>query len=397
MYNLKYRRLLTMAALSAVSAFAQFKVAGKDVQVHGFFQQGFVASTGNNFLTMNTNGGSFSMTDGGFNIAAKLTPKLRIGAQAFSRNIGDLGNGNVRLDWAFADYKFNDYFGVRGGQVKTTIGLFNDTQDMEFIHTFALLPQSLYPTDLRASTIAHQGGDIYGDISLRKAGRLSYVLYGGMLPEDRQGGYFYGLAPSSPLNYFNSWIKGSDVRWATPLSGLTVGYSAFLTGGAGTAKLKAFNGRPVPGGLPFRFDVDKSTDHVLHADFQRGKFRTFAEWRRSDATTRLSGFPSPPSIKNSTAWYAAATYRLHAKVELGCYYTSYIYNRDLSYTPDNSIRGPVLSARFDLTRYWNFKVEEHFMNGYGNRLGFRSFYPQVNPLGFKDQTNAFIIRTGVTF
>ncbi len=397
MHYLRYLRVFSLTALCALSAVAQFKVAGKDVQVHAFFQQGFLASTGNNFLTMQTKGGSFAMTDGGFNIGAKLTPKLRVGAQAFSRNIGDLGNGNVRLDWAFADYKFNDYIGIRGGQVKTTIGLFNDTQDMEFIHTFALLPQSLYPTDLRASTISHQGGDLYGDINLRKAGRLSYVLYGGMLPEDRQGGYFFGLAPNSPLNYFSSWIKGSDVRWATPLSGLTVGYSAFITGGVGTAKLKAFNGRPVPGGLAFRFDVDKSNDHTLYADYQRGKFRTFAEWRKTDAITRITGFPSPLSNKNSTAWYAAASYRVHSKVELGGYYSSYIYNRNLSYTPDNSMRGPVLSARFDLTRYWNFKVEEHFIDGYGNRLGFRSFYPQVNARGFKDNTNVFIIRTGVTF
>lgn len=46
------------------------------------------------------------MTDGGLNLSTKLTPKFRVGVQAFSRNIGDMGNGKVYLDWAVADYKF---------------------------------------------------------------------------------------------------------------------------------------------------------------------------------------------------------------------------------------------------------------------------------------------------
>ncbi len=129
----KTLRLACLAVLGLGSALGQFKVAGKDVQVYGFFQQGFAVSSGNNFLTMKTTNGSFSMTDGGFNVATRLTPKLRVGAQVFSRNIGDIANGKVAVDWALADYKFNDYIGIRAGRVKTVLGLFNDTQDMEFI------------------------------------------------------------------------------------------------------------------------------------------------------------------------------------------------------------------------------------------------------------------------
>ena len=40
--------------------------------------------------------------------------------------------------------------GFREGRVKTSLGLYNDTQDQEFLHTWALLPQSLYPADLRS-------------------------------------------------------------------------------------------------------------------------------------------------------------------------------------------------------------------------------------------------------
>jgi hypothetical protein len=109
-------------AMASTSAFAQssFKVGEKEVQVHGSIQQGFVFSTGNNFLTMNTRDGSAAMTDGAFNLGSQLTPKLRVGAQIYSRNIGQLGNGALQVDWAFADYKFNSAFGVRAGKVKST-------------------------------------------------------------------------------------------------------------------------------------------------------------------------------------------------------------------------------------------------------------------------------------
>jgi hypothetical protein len=145
--------LAMLTAAFELPASAQFQVAGKQVQFHAFFQQGFAYSSGSNFLTMKTNAGSFSMTDGGFNLSTRLTPKLRVGAHVFSRNIGELGNGKVALDWAVVDFKYNDVLGFRGGKVKTTIGLYNDTQDMEFIHTWALLPQAVYPTDLRATTL----------------------------------------------------------------------------------------------------------------------------------------------------------------------------------------------------------------------------------------------------
>ena len=53
-----------------------------------------------------------------------------------------MGNWHPELDWAVADYRFKDWFGIRGGKVKTALGLYNDTQDLEFLYTWALMPQS---------------------------------------------------------------------------------------------------------------------------------------------------------------------------------------------------------------------------------------------------------------
>src|SRR5437016_4387644 len=148
------RTIVLAAALSAqaglLHAQFDFKLAGRDFQVHSFASQGFAYSSDNNYLTMKTSQGSFAFTDFGANISTQITDKFRVGAQLYDRNIGNLGNWHPQLDWAMADYKFKDWFGVRAGKVKTALGLYNDAQDVEALYTWAVLPQSLYPLDLRA-------------------------------------------------------------------------------------------------------------------------------------------------------------------------------------------------------------------------------------------------------
>src|SRR6266704_1281591 len=160
-------RAIAVAATLSISCGAlhaqfDFRIHDRQVQVHSFGSQGFGYSNDNNYLTMKTSQGSFAMTDVGVNVSTQVTDKLHLGAQFYDHNVGNLGRWEPQLDWATVDYRFRDWLGFRGGKVKTVLGLFNDTRDLDFLHTFALLPQSVYPTDLRDATIAHLGGDIYG-------------------------------------------------------------------------------------------------------------------------------------------------------------------------------------------------------------------------------------------
>src|SRR5512141_2963582 len=118
----RMKRLAMLAmALGAIPAslYAQFNVAvlGRKVQVHSFASQGFAISNDNNYLTMNTSRGTFAMTDFGANVSTQITDRFRVGAQIYDRNVGRLGNWRPDLDWAFADYRIKDWFGVRGGKV----------------------------------------------------------------------------------------------------------------------------------------------------------------------------------------------------------------------------------------------------------------------------------------
>src|SRR5258708_3747470 len=202
--SMQVKTIVLAAALSAAPGllYAQFdfEVAGRPVQVHSFASQGFAYSNQNNYLTMNTSRGAFSLTDLGANVSMSVTDRFRVGAQLYSYNVGKLGRYRPQLDWAVADYRFKDWFGVRGGKIKTALGLFNDTQDNEFLHTFALLPQSAYPIDQRGETIAHIGGDLYGNIPVRKLGTLSYTVYGGKSPSEHSVGVAYSLDKTQEID-----------------------------------------------------------------------------------------------------------------------------------------------------------------------------------------------------
>ena len=154
---------------TVLQAQVTFTVNDREVQIHGYLSEGFASSTDNNYLRMDTSQGSF-FTEAGLNVSSQVTDKFRVGAQVYDRYFGELGKGRVYLDWAFADYRWKDWMGFRGGKIKTSLGLYTDTQDQAFLHTWALLPQSVYPVDLRSVSVAHVGGDIYGNIGTKRGG-----------------------------------------------------------------------------------------------------------------------------------------------------------------------------------------------------------------------------------
>src|SRR5437773_9354174 len=89
-----------------------FKLFDRDVQIHGFASQGFVHTDQNNWLTMETSKiGSGQFSDFGVNISMPVTDKLRIGAQLYDHNLGQLGKWHPTLDWAYAQYTFKPWLG----------------------------------------------------------------------------------------------------------------------------------------------------------------------------------------------------------------------------------------------------------------------------------------------
>jgi hypothetical protein len=386
------------AVLVTPAAAQQFTVFDRDVQVHGSVQQGLVLTDGNNFLTMDTNSGSAEMTDGALNVSIAPARKLRVGAQVYARNVGQLGNGRPGLDWAFVDYRVHEVFGIRAGKVKTPMGLFNDTQDMEFLYTWALLPQGVYPSDLRSVSIAHVGADVYGAVSLSRAGRVDYTVYGGTIPDDARGGYRYGVEDAG-LKWLSTLEKrgvGFDLRWTTPVDGLSAGYS-LLDAGA-DARLE----QPVgPISLPVDLLVDTWRSHAIFGEFNRGRLRLSAEYRDEVIDLEMrppSPFPATAVTLPGKSWLAAAAFRVSAPLEIGVYRTQYVANTGLpSSDPDNHVYDTAVAARLDVTSFFHVKAEGHFMDGYGSPSPSHGFYARNNASGFTTNTTMLVLRTGLSF
>ncbi len=388
----------------------EFKLFDRTVQVHGFVSQGFVYTNDNNWLTMNTSQGSGAMTDFGLNVSAPITDKLRVGAQIYDRNLGQLGQYHPSLDWAVADYRFTSWFGIRAGKVKTTLGLFNDTQDLDFLRVFALLPQSVYPTDLRDSMIAHVGVDLYGKISLKHGlGDLFYTAYAGHSTDSIYSGYTY-LAQRYGVSYTDSTALkyGGDLRWNTPVPGLLIGVSR--TNQDTAAKVKSVNPlHPTAGPVAYTAVSKADWTNQFYGEYRRGKLQIDSEYRRLFHNGVAFG-DALNTLTDVRGWYVSGTYRVMKRLAVGSYYSRYtitsvsggvlaavLPDQTDTSLPANHIYDKVISARVDLNKFWNVKLEGHFMDGYGVSTYPDGFYPQVNPPGFKPNTRALVVKTSFNF
>jgi hypothetical protein len=386
----------------------EFKLFDHEVQAHGWISEGIVHTNDNNWLTMNTSSGSGvgSMTDMGFNLSSQLSDKLYVGAQVYDRNVGKLGQWHPSLDWAVMRYRIRPWLGVRGGKVKTTIGLMNDTQDQDFLYPFALLPQSVYPLDLRDATIAHLGGDLYGDITLgKRLGTLSYTLYAGQRSDSRYSGYPYLLSSLGiNVNSFGGLQHGEDLRWNTPLKGLLVGASRLDEDITGRGQVSI---PPAPS-VPYVEHSKSDWVNQFYGQYSHKNLQIDAEYRRYWRDQIVQGGLVNIAL-DARGWYVAGAYRVSKHLQLGSYYSRYtqtsvfsgalnIVQLDTS-LPTNHVYDKVVSARFDINRHWIAKLEGHFMDGYGfgSAVYPLGFYPQVNPGGFSQKTNGLVAKTSFVF
>lgn len=381
---------LAGAALFApclLNAQFDFNVDGHQVQVHSFGSQGFFDSNENNFATMNTSHGSFAYTDAGVNVGTNITDHFHIGAQMYIRHLGDLDDGTPRLDWAVADYKFKDWFGIRAGKVKTALGLYNDTQDLDFLSTWALLPQGIYPIDVRSSTIAHEGVDLYGSIAPKRFGSLAYTLYFGYRPNDPSDGYVYGLHAYGI--YLDSWAGetwGGDLRWTTPIPGFSAGASL---------NDQRPHGDYLSGGTLVDYHTTEYQTTQFYAQYLFRGLHIDTEYRRGyrDGTTNPAVF-----IYDGISYYASGAYRVSKWVELGSYDSHYYANwRQPHSPPTNHVFDRAVTARVDMNAHVYLKLEGHFMDGYAGPNNAHGFYDQDNPEGLKPKTNMLVVRTGFDF
>jgi hypothetical protein len=263
--------------------------------------------------------------------------------------------------------------------------LFNDSQDVDAVFLWTLLPQSIYPIDNKSFFLSHLGGEVYGNLALgSRAGTLQYNGYAGQNSLDLNGGYVKLLADGGLVFTTAPGGKtyGGDLRWEAPLTGLTLGSSA---------DVQAIDGTATSGVI---LHVAPYLTSAQYAQFKRGKFYFAGEYRRMPFTAMAIAGPvvlaSVPVDAHS--WFAMGSYRLRKKIDVGSYYSHYV-NKALGVTPlTNYSKGWVVSGRYDFNSYFYGKIEGHFLHG--TALG---YYPSTNANGLRPNSNMLAAKIGFSF
>jgi hypothetical protein len=353
------------------------------IVVHAYVSQGFLFTSNNNYLSMNSSAGTPQWTDAAVSISDSLADNLRVGVQLHMYQLGQFGGSNVFVDWAQGDYKVNDHFGIRAGKVKTIWGLFNDSQDIDAIFLWILLPQGSYSVDHKSFYLAHVGGDVYGGVSLgKRAGTLHYVAYGGQATIDLNDGYIQTFAELGLVftNSLGGKTYGADLQWETPLKGLILGSSANWLAAYGTAPAGSFNSPAY-------------TVPSMYGKFNRGKVYLAGEYDRIPINATITvGSTVIPFVADGRSWFAMGSYRLTKKFQAGSYYSHYVNKASDTTQPANYSKDLVVSARYDFNDYFYGKIESHFLRG--TALG---YYTSTNPNGLAPNSNMLAAKIGFSF
>jgi hypothetical protein len=206
------------------------------IEVHGFISQGYLQSDDNNFFA-DTEKGTTQFNEMGINFSADVTEKLRLGVQFFARDMGTIGNNDVVLDWAIADYRWRDWLGLRAGNMKWVNGLYNESRDVDMLRTPIFLPQGVYNEAWRETSATLQGAGLYGELPTNKVGSFSYDLQYGSMSMPANGGPAKLLKDQVPDTFKNAYgvedveLESVNVdytytaamKWNTPLDGLVLG------------------------------------------------------------------------------------------------------------------------------------------------------------------------------
>ena len=92
--------------------------ASSDVDIHGFISQGYLKSENNTLWFTDTEDGTFQFNEMGINFMTNVSDGLQLGMQFFARDLGELGNDEIVVDWAYADYFYRKWLGIRAGKIK---------------------------------------------------------------------------------------------------------------------------------------------------------------------------------------------------------------------------------------------------------------------------------------
>lgn len=350
-----------------------YDLLGDKLALHGFASVGYLDSTGNNFLA-DSRDGTFQLNEIGLTLTSRLTDRFHLGAQFLSRDYGDVGDNEVRLDWALADYRFHDLIGARVGKIKRPMGLYNEERDSDFLRPMVFLPQSIYDETRRDMLIACVGGGLYGNLPAGLLGDFDYQFFRGWFdfPDDstiaratrasaQNLAVRKGLGTVSDVTMDNKYVVGAQAIFNTSIDGLR----AAISWQRGRHDLTMNGGALPPGELAIR------GKYVYSLEYVNGPLTLASEYAETDREQRLFGQLNVDG--RTQEWYVMGTFAFNEYVSLSLLYDVFYNDKHdhdgRFYTrqgkPDYLAWRKDFGAgvRVDLNPSWTVKAEWHQVDG----------------------------------
>lgn len=212
-------------------------------QIHGFASQGYVMTHGaayeRGWYGRDTNeSGTFEFNEFGVNVVATPIERLRIGAQFIAYDLGQYGNDELQIDWAFGEYQIPVTEGIDvsvvAGRFKTGHAFYNDYRDLDMTRASVFLPRSVYSAAFRDFFLATNGAQVNSNLDAGGFGSFTVSGFVGTQNIDEDEGPLrdvFATGASQTFSGGSTELKGFDyirienfngahLEWVTPIDGL---------------------------------------------------------------------------------------------------------------------------------------------------------------------------------
>lgn len=314
------KNLSRLLLCAGVALACQHALAG-DVEIHGFANQNVLHSPDLPYKDASPERLSFDETAAALLLTAALADNSKAWTQLH------MTREEVRLDWAFVDYRFNAVALGRIGRIKLPVGLYNEIIDAKFLQVTTEAP-FLYQEAMDMTSESYQGLGVSLDLPFGDK-RAEVELYGGQVPSE--GG----------SERRSNSLLGARVTLPMPLEGLRLMGSAYIN--------ELTDPAVQADGAKF-----KQTTAILSADYKTDRWDVKAEYGLS----KMGG-------NKRTAWYVQAAYALNDTWQPYARYDNMVANADLGSDPAYHQKSFVLGLNYTLLTNLSLRAEHHFNRGYG--------------------------------
>lgn len=210
-------------------------LAAPKVEVHGFGSWNYGSTnTANRYLGGEQRGNS-SNSKFSLNVSSAINERLTISSQVELDFVED-GTTSTSLDYVFGEWRFNDAFRLRAGQVKQPFGIYTEFYDVGTVRPFLALPQSVYGLNGMVGE-AYRGVGFTGSRALG-SWEVEYDAYTGGLNrfENETPGDLYRVMNGTTQDSLDiesiegevtDRLYGARLWLQTPIQGLRIGGSGY--------------------------------------------------------------------------------------------------------------------------------------------------------------------------